>query len=276
MKIGLRYGHSVNCRGAKGIIDEVDSCRSLYFRVKELLESVGHTIIDCNSNAYSEPAELAEGTNKANSNNVDLYVTLHMNAYNGSANGVECWVYDSASTLAINVGKKVCSNINSLGIYNRGIKYGGNRYHDLSKSDMNAIIIENIFCDNTGDVNIYNANKERFARAIANGIDNRVSLSVQSIAPQKPPVEMHRNIIVYPDGTNPDKICAEYFSMILNNVGEDCIAIDFTSYKSEKYDSYSLFAVGGSLEGKLPYHKIFNGIDRFHTAQKMLDHLKRY
>lgn len=25
MKIGLRYGHSINCRDARGIIDEVDS-----------------------------------------------------------------------------------------------------------------------------------------------------------------------------------------------------------------------------------------------------------
>ncbi|WP_346920153.1 hypothetical protein [Clostridium sp. UBA7339] len=44
MKIGLRYGHSINCRGARGKIDEVDSCRILYGKIKALLEAQGHTV----------------------------------------------------------------------------------------------------------------------------------------------------------------------------------------------------------------------------------------
>lgn len=276
MKIGLRYGHSLNCKGAIKILDEVNECRSLYFRVKELLEGLGHTVVNCCSDAYSESAELAEGTSKANANEVDLYVTLHMNAYNGEANGVECWVYDAASTTAINAGRKVCSNINSLGIYNRGIKYGGNRYHDLSASTMDAIIVETIFCDSITDVNIFNSMKEQFARAIANGIDSRILLCDKPIAPPKPQVEQHRNLIVYQDGAAADRSSAEFFTMILNNAGEDCIPIDYTSYKSGKYFAWSIFAVGGALEGKLNYHKIFNGKDRNETAAEMLKHLKRY
>lgn len=265
MKIGLRYGHSINCRGASGKVDEVNECRWLYFRVKELLEALGHTVINCCSDASSEGAELAEGTNKANANGVDLYVTLHMNAYNGQANGVECLVYDTASNLAINVGKKVCSNISDFGICNRGIKYGGNNFHDLSKSDMNAIIVESIFCDNANDANIFNAKKEQFARAIANGIDSRVSLEIENkntIVEEKKKV---KNIVVYSNDV--DKRAAEYLADYLS-----CPTI--SSRQNFDYTTVeTVYAVGGSIGTYTAYlleENFISGSDRYETLKAML------
>ncbi|WP_346905948.1 N-acetylmuramoyl-L-alanine amidase [Clostridium sp.] len=272
MKIGLRYGHSVNCRGARGILDEVDSCKDLYYLVRDLLIKQGHTVIDCNSNASTESGELNEGTNKADNNNVDIYITLHMNAYNGVARGVECWTYNTCNSMAIRIGSKICSNISALGTPNRGMKYDTGK-HDLNACAMESIIVESLFCDNQDDANLFRSKREQIARSIANGIDNNIPLSVE---PPKPRIEMHRNIIVYPDGAAADRSSAEFFTMVLNNVGEDCIPIDYTSYKSGKYSSWSLFAVGGSLKDKFKYDKIFAGKDRYETAQSMLEHLKRY
>jgi hypothetical protein len=196
MKIGLRYGHSVNCKGASGIIDEVDSCRILYYKIKDLLEAQDHIIIDCNSNAYTESAELAEGTNKANANNVDIYITLHLNSSsNSNAKGVECWTYNSSNSLAISIGNRICNNITGLGTSNRGMKYNTG-YHDLSASNMESIIVEVLFCNNQDDVNLFKAKTDQLAAAIANGIDSEVSSNVStkensnsSSTPVDPPVK---------------------------------------------------------------------------------------
>ena len=190
MKIGLRYGHSINCRGARGKLDEVDSCKELFPMVSDLLISKGHIVVDCNSNAYDVDTELAEGTNKANSNGVDVYITLHLNAAsNASANGVECWAYNSTSSKAITIGNKICSNIAALGTSNRGMKYNSG-FHDLSESNMEALIVEILFCTNEDDANLFRNKKNEIAVAIANGIDSNITIAESPSTPPvvKPPV----------------------------------------------------------------------------------------
>lgn len=48
MKIGLRGGHSPNCKGAFGILDEQVEVRNIYNAMVPLLHKLGHTVIDCN------------------------------------------------------------------------------------------------------------------------------------------------------------------------------------------------------------------------------------
>ncbi|WP_051623478.1 N-acetylmuramoyl-L-alanine amidase [Clostridium hydrogeniformans] len=71
--------------------------QDLYKQVRNILVINGHTVVDCNNSANTANAELTEGSNKANNNNVDLYLTVHMNAYNGSAYETEAWVYSIIS-----------------------------------------------------------------------------------------------------------------------------------------------------------------------------------
>ena len=203
--IGLRYGHSVNCRGAEKLISEVDSCRILYNKVKALLESLGYIVIDCNSNANTEGAELSEGTNKANRNKCDIYITLHMNA-TPCAGGVECWCHDANSKIATSIATKICKNISDLGINNRGIKFNEG-YHDLSASNMEAIIVETLFCDNEKDVSVFKSNIDGFARAIASGIDSKIngtqSTSKPSyVAPPNPKPVNEKVNVTYQTYTN--------------------------------------------------------------------------
>lgn len=94
-----------------------------YFKyVRDLLVSYGHTVIDCNSNGSNANAELSEGAAKANNANVNLFVCLHMNAFNGSGNGVEALVSFEASK-AFSYAPKLCNNFGSIGFTNRGVKY---------------------------------------------------------------------------------------------------------------------------------------------------------
>ena len=164
MKIGLRGGHSPNCKGAMGYLDEQAEVRKIYKELKPLLEAQGHTVIDCNSNASNVWNELSEGTNKANANGCDMYVTIHMNASGGAGHGAEVWVYDdSAYTEASNI----CYYLAELGLTNRGVKYSTG-LHDLNASAMPAMIVEVLFCDNARDTKVYNSyGANGMAKAIA-------------------------------------------------------------------------------------------------------------
>lgn len=174
MKIGLRGGHSPFAKGAIGIIDEQINVRQLSKRLKLILEKYGHTVVDCNSDANTITEELNEGTNKANNNNCDIFLSLHMNVFDGTARGVEAFVYDTSSTVAIDIGNRVCSNLSSLGLPNRGIKYM-QELHDLNATTMQAAIIELLYCDNKLDVEIWSRNIwDTIIYLLANAIDPKI------------------------------------------------------------------------------------------------------
>lgn len=172
MKIGLRAGHSDNCEGAVGIVNEHEQMKKYYVAVKEVLEKYGHTVIDCNSNASSENAELSEGANKCNSNGCDLFISLHMNCYNGVANGTEVLV-SSENSSAYPVAKRLVSNFAELGFTNRGVKF----VHDFEMNHISCgnIISEICFCDSAADIEIYNKYSwSKLAYVLCNAIDSNI------------------------------------------------------------------------------------------------------
>lgn len=131
MRIGLRAGHSRNCLGAIGLRNEWESMKTLYPYVAKILREYGHTVVDCNSDASNQSAELAEGATKANNAGVDLFISLHMNSFNGSAHGVEAWTWGAASR-ANAVAQRLCDNYAKLGFYNRGVKYNSNYIEEMN------------------------------------------------------------------------------------------------------------------------------------------------
>lgn len=174
MKIGLRAGHSDNCTGAIGIVDEHEQMKLYYAAVKSLLEEHGHTVIDCNSNGGNANAELSEGANIANSNNVDLFVSLHMNASDGQGHGVEAWVSGTSSG-AYNYATNLCANFGDLGFTNRGVKTSTGLY-EMNHIQAPNIIFEICFCDSQTDIDIYNQYSwEKLAHMFCNSIDSNIS-----------------------------------------------------------------------------------------------------
>lgn len=176
MKIGLRGGHSPNCKGAIGLIDEQAEVWKIYNELAPMLQAVGHTVVDCNSNASNVSGELSDGTNKANSAGCDIYVTLHMNAAGAaSAGGTEVWLYDASNQTMNTIASNICQNFANKGFTNRGVKYSSG-YHDLNASNMPGMIVETLFCTGTDDVARYrNLGAKGIAELIAKAIDSRAS-----------------------------------------------------------------------------------------------------
>lgn len=172
MKIGLRAGHSPNCQGAVGIVNEHDQMKKYYAEVKSVFEQYGHTVIDCNSNANTQIGELSEGVGKANSNNVDLFISLHMNCFNGSAHGAETLV-SSTSSKSYSYAQRLVNNFASLGFTNRGVKVAND--YEMRHVQAPNIISEICFCDSQEDINIYNKYSwEQLAHVLCNAIDNNI------------------------------------------------------------------------------------------------------
>ena len=271
-KITIDEGH-YNCEsGAVGFgIKECDITHSVAYKLKPKLEKQGHSVLITNGSLYNR-------TSKANSWGADIFISLHCNAFNGNAYGIETFCYKfKYRKLADSIHNSLLAD-KRLYRTNRGVKEGD--LHVIRESNMDACLVEMAFIDNKEDNALLLKYQDEYATAIAKGVQNYFGLSYKEdtakITSEPKPVEMHRNIIVYPDGAAADRSSAEFFTMILNNSGEDCIPIDFTSWKSGKYFAWSIFAVGGALEGKFKYHKIFKGKDRNETAVEMLKHLKRY
>ena len=173
MKIGLRAGHSDNCTGAIGIVDEHEQMKVYYSSIKVVLENYGHTVIECNSNGSTPGQELSEGAYKANSNNVELFVSLHMNASDGQGHGTEAWV-SSINSKAYGIANNLCVNFSSLGFINRGVKVSSTLYEMKYVSAPN-IIFEICFCDSQTDIDIYNRYSwEKLSYMFANAIDSNI------------------------------------------------------------------------------------------------------
>ncbi|MHB9909350.1 CBO1751 family endolysin [Clostridium botulinum] len=167
MKIGIDCGHTLSGfdYGAIGIKAESNLTREIGNRVISKLRALGHTVIKCYKDTCSSLNDsLSYRTNMANNNNIDLYVSIHFNCYNGNAYGTEVLTYGGKSFTEAN---RVLNNICALGYTNRGLKDGSNLYV-LKHTKAKAMLIECCFCDNRNDMSRFNA--ESMANAIVKGL----------------------------------------------------------------------------------------------------------
>ena len=165
MKFNIHAGHNFKVPGAGGCFSETSEDRKVKDLVISKLRSLGHTVYDCtDEDGTTSGANLANIVNKCNAHKVDLDVSIHFNAFNGSAHGTEVFQYDSKTN---SYASGVVNAIASLGFTNRGVKNGSHLYV-IRNTISPAILIECCFCDCMTDANIYNA--EKMATAIVKGL----------------------------------------------------------------------------------------------------------
>jgi N-acetylmuramoyl-L-alanine amidase len=171
MKFGLDIGH--NCppdSGAEGIKSENKLTMEVGNKVIAKLENLGHTVIACKPNSASTVNQsLGSRCEKANSNRVDIFVSIHFNAFNGQANGTEVFAISDAGK---KVAQKVLDEIVKLGFFNRGVKSGSHLYV-LRRTNMPGILIECCFIDSAKDIQLYDG--ETMANAIVAGLTGKVA-----------------------------------------------------------------------------------------------------
>lgn len=181
MIINVHGGHSLVCRGASALLDEVVEDRNVKNRVIQLLRQQGHTVYDCTDDVGATQKEnLSNIVRKCNSHSVDLDVSIHLNSGrsdlkgDGKTGGVEVYGY---SDDVKDISTRICSKISqSLGITNRGFKINKSLYV-LANTKAKAILIECCFVDDKDDAIRWNADK--CAIAIVEGIlDKAINISM--------------------------------------------------------------------------------------------------
>ena len=245
LKIGLRAGHSDNCLGAIGIVDEHEQMKLYYVEVKSVLEKYGHVVIDCNSNGITSNAELSEGGSKANNNNVDLFISFHMNASNGQGHGTEALVSSTLSK-AYNCAANLCDNFSDLGFTNRGVKTSTSLY-EMNHVAAHNIIFEICFCDSQTDIAIYNRYSfEDLAYAFCNAIDSSIYKSSKSSTDKAVcKLGWNQNFIGWWYCT--DITTEYYYKDVWKFIGSECYSFDI--------DGYARQAVWLQNQGKWYYLK---------------------
>ncbi|MBQ3422290.1 MAG: N-acetylmuramoyl-L-alanine amidase [Romboutsia sp.] len=159
MKWYLDFGHGGKDPGAIGPtnLKESDIALKIGMMVKENLENAFEKVITPRENDtyYS----LDYRTKKANSENCDYFVSIHLNSStNKSAKGCEVWLYDKNSSLIL-LGNNLCDNLSSkMNTPRRGIKYS-KKLAVLKNTTMPALLIEIDFISNSEVENNLRDNK---------------------------------------------------------------------------------------------------------------------
>lgn len=180
MKVVISAGHALKVRGAAGPspwgLDEVDCARDVVTEVATVLRGMGvETITYWDDVSVTQSENLDRIVNFHNSayggKGHDLDVSIHFNAYDQSAHGVEV-LYRTQKELAQKVGQAISS---ATGLTLRG--ESGAVYRDglafLNNTIAKSILVETLFCDNHNDADVFRAKFSEICTAIAEGISGK-------------------------------------------------------------------------------------------------------
>lgn len=186
--IAMSSGHGKYIRGASGApvppqLDEVDEARRVVDRMTQILAAAGVMVKTFHDNtSHDQNTNLNTIVDWHNRQSRTLDVSVHFNAYDGSAHGVEV-LYVTQEALA----RQVSAAIAEAGHFtDRGPKYRSDLFV-LNNTDEPAILIETCFCDSTSDSNLYREHFEAVCQAISETIAGR---SLGEAPPPIPPGEI--------------------------------------------------------------------------------------
>ncbi len=168
MKVFLNPGHAPNGNpdpGACGCgLRECDVAKSVADLVAHYLTAAGVTVV---GNMQSD--DLLDITETANASGADIFVSIHCNAFNGSAQGTEVEVHPGSRAGRALGGCIQRQIVDSLGTADRGLKDRPDLWV-IKRTDMPAVLVELAFIDHAGDAGLLRDRQDDFARAIARGV----------------------------------------------------------------------------------------------------------
>ncbi|MGL5692558.1 MAG: N-acetylmuramoyl-L-alanine amidase family protein [Peptostreptococcaceae bacterium] len=150
-------------------------------------------------------------TNKANKENCDYFISLHMNAAKSkTAKGCEVWVYDKNSKL-YNLSTQISTNLSKkINTPNRGVKISKD-FFVLRKTKMPAALIEVDFISNKEVEK--NLTSSKYIEEISNSISaSLLSFVNKSLESEIDKIFYKVCIGAFNDKSNATKLCKEAIS----------------------------------------------------------------
>jgi N-acetylmuramoyl-L-alanine amidase len=271
MKDVIRGGHSLDVRGASGIVDEVTEDRKITAKVIEYLRLEGNEVLDATpSNSGTSIVDLSVPVNKANSWGADYFASIHLNA--GGGHGVEV-LYKSAK--GKEYAERIVNKIAELGFTNRGAKADVRGLYEFNHVIAPNNIIEVFFCDSQTDVDLYNKlGIDVIAKAIAEGIvGHEIKIQQPNKSIQNTIIKEEvkvKNLVVY--GNSIDRRASEYLADYLQCPTLDGnIPYDYSNIEN-------VVCVGGKpkdLDWTSYAKKIITGTDRYDTMIQVLKYINK-
>lgn len=174
----LDAGHGGDDVGAEGPggICEKEQTLALAHLVKEYLESAGiHVVM---TRTGDDTLSLKQRRNIAENCHADLLLSIHRNAYEGTAdvNGIEAWLSNTRPQDAISMSTSILNNIEAkvTGFNNRGVKFGSmddaNENYGMNKVSMTSMILELGFITSEHDNEFFRTSLDEIAQGIAEGV----------------------------------------------------------------------------------------------------------
>ena len=169
-RIAIDVGHARGT-GARGYVDEHDTCAALAEEVKHALESFKVDTFQADIIDFPDKTnggDLSATVKAINDGNYDLCVSLHMDASdNASAHGAHvCYYSTNGKRLAEEIALRLCA-------YLPGRAEETQKRTDLyvlKNTKPVAVLVECGFCTNKEDVAVVKKDPFYIARAIALGI----------------------------------------------------------------------------------------------------------
>jgi N-acetylmuramoyl-L-alanine amidase len=152
-KLYLDPGHGGSDSGATGNgLQEKNITLDIALRIRDLLEKDYEDVAIRMSRTTDTTKTLSERTSDANAWGADYFLSIHVNAFNGSAQGYEDFIHDSLSDSSQtaqyrNIMHEEIMKVNNL--VDRGKKKAN--FHVLRETAMSALLTENGFIDHVGD-----------------------------------------------------------------------------------------------------------------------------
>ena len=172
MIIGLDMGHTLSGAGtgARGYVEETVKNREVGNRLMAMLKEKGHTVINCTVDKSSN--DLYDRVRKANAQKLDLFVSLHLNAFKSTTSemGVETHIYNGNYN-GKEANRKYAQAIQTALVQDvkwidRKVKESN--FYVVRETVAPAVLVELGFCDSQGDMNKWNT--EKIAAALFRGI----------------------------------------------------------------------------------------------------------
>lgn len=255
-KIVIDEGHYNYESGAVGFsVKECNITHGVAYKLKAKLEKQGHTVLITNGS-------LSNRTTKANLWGADIFISLHCNAFNGKAYGIETFCYKfKYRKLADSIHNSLLAD-KRLYRTNRGVKEGD--LHVIRESNMDACLVEMAFIDNKEDNALLLKYQDEYATAIAKGVQAYFGLSYKEdikkpSKPSKPQVKEEydmKKIVTYLGD-------ADLFAAVMVAQKLGCPLMRVNDFKASGLKANEVIQIGGNVNDTNRFSTMKNAANKY-------------